>query len=161
MKIFFDTEFTGLQQDTDLMSIGLVSENGLEFYAELNDYRKDKVNDWIKANVENNFTGKNVMSMPDLRVALTDWLGMFDNVEMWSDCLAYDWVLFCEIWFGAFNVPQNIYYIPFDLSTLLKIKGFDPDVNREEFVGMKGPKHNALHDAWVIKRCHDKAMSIN
>lgn len=40
MKIFFDTEFTGLKKDTDLLSIGLVTETWEEFYAELYDYRK-------------------------------------------------------------------------------------------------------------------------
>ena len=32
MKIFFDTEFTGLHKNTTLISIGLVSETGDEFY---------------------------------------------------------------------------------------------------------------------------------
>lgn len=34
-KIFFDTEFTGLHQNTTLISIGLVSDEGERFYAEL------------------------------------------------------------------------------------------------------------------------------
>lgn len=38
MKIFFDTEFTGLQQNTSLISIGLVTEDDRSFYAELVDY---------------------------------------------------------------------------------------------------------------------------
>ena len=40
-KIFFDTEFTGLQLNTSLISIGLVTEHGFSFYAELNDYKKE------------------------------------------------------------------------------------------------------------------------
>ena len=40
MNIFFDTEFTGLQKDTDLISIGLISENNDVFYAEITDYDK-------------------------------------------------------------------------------------------------------------------------
>ena len=39
MKVFFDTEFTGLYKDTNLISIGLVSEDGKEFYAEIDDDR--------------------------------------------------------------------------------------------------------------------------
>jgi hypothetical protein len=31
-KIFFDTEFTGLHQNTTLISIGLISECGKNFY---------------------------------------------------------------------------------------------------------------------------------
>lgn len=33
IKIFLDTEFTGLTQNTSLISIGLVAETGEEFYA--------------------------------------------------------------------------------------------------------------------------------
>ena len=78
-------------------------------------------------------------------------------VEIWSDCLAYDWVLFCQLFGGAFGIPKEIYYIPFDLCTLLRAKGIDPDVNREKFAEMEGgEKHNALWDARVIKACCEK-----
>lgn len=81
--------------------------------------------------------------------------------EMWSDCLAYDWVLFCDLFGGAMKVPSNIYYIPFDICTLFKTRGVDPDINREEFAGITGPKHNALHDAKVIKACYEKLTAFN
>lgn len=58
MKIFFDTEFTGLHKDTTLISIGLVSEDGKTFYAEFNDYDKSQVNEWIKENVIDNLLMK-------------------------------------------------------------------------------------------------------
>ena len=38
MKIFFDTEFTGLHKDTTLISIGLIDENNRSLYIELTDY---------------------------------------------------------------------------------------------------------------------------
>ncbi len=63
-----------------------------------------------------------------------------------------------EVRGNAFNIPKAIYYIPFDLCTLFRIKGIDPDVSREEFAEMtKGSqKHNALWDAKVIKKCYKK-----
>lgn len=82
------------------------------------------------------------------------------KLEMWSDCLAYDWVLFCDLFGGALNIPSNVYYIPFDLATLFKLKGIDPDINREEYAGMTGQKHNALHDSLVIKACYEKVMAL-
>jgi hypothetical protein len=186
MKIFFDTEFTGLHQHTTLISIGLIAENGREFYAEFIDYDKDQIDDWLRENVIANLIYNN-----DENRAYTDgahtgrtgdkeyivrelegWLNSLgEHVEMWSDCLAYDWVLFCQLWGGPFNVPEWIYYIPFDLSTLFKIKGIDPDIDREEFAietDEKMPisyikklnKHNALQDAKVIKACYEKLMEI-
>lgn len=179
MKIFFDTEFTGLHQNTTLISIGLVSEDGRTFYAECNDYDPDQILPWIKDNVIAHLTLE-PSDVPDLPlivfddkenkwttvwggfrqvgVVLREWLKTFDQVEMWGDCLAYDWVLFCELFGGALCVPQHIYYIPFDLCTLMECKGIDPDINREEFAGMSGAKHNALHDAKVIKACYERLM---
>ena len=58
MKIFFDCEFTGLHKNTTLISIGLISEDNKTFYAELNDYDKTQVDDWIKENVINNLLFK-------------------------------------------------------------------------------------------------------
>lgn len=51
MKLFFDTEFTGLRKDTTLISIGIVSEDGRKFYAEFVDYDHSQVTPWIKENV--------------------------------------------------------------------------------------------------------------
>lgn len=162
MKIFFDTEFTGLYQNTNLISIGITAENGQEFYAEIEDFDKKYISQWIKENVISNLTGKNVIKKNELKDKLTRWLSQFDEVEVWSDCLAYDWVLFCQIWGGAKHVPSNVYYIPFDICTLMKAKGVDPDISREEFAGKEqfnfSRKHNAMHDARVVKACYDKLM---
>ena len=54
MKLFFDTEFTGLRKDTTLISIGIVSEDGRRFYAELTDYNENQCNKWINENVVKN-----------------------------------------------------------------------------------------------------------
>lgn len=159
MKVFFDTEFTGLHANTTLMSIGLVDEEGRTFYAELNDYDKSQVDEWLENNVVANFTGENTMNMQQLKLELTEWLAVYDSVEMWSDCLAYDWVLFNSIFGTAFDIPENIYYIPFDICTMMKLKGVDPDINREEYafngVPETAQKHNALWDAQVIRACYE------
>ena len=62
---------------------------------------------------------------------------------------------------GAFDIPKNVYYIPFDICTLFKAKGIDPDINREKFSELVdgSQKHNALWDAKVIKACYDKLMA--
>jgi hypothetical protein len=168
-KVFFDTEFTGLHQKTTLISIGLISDCGKTFYAELKDYDKSQVDEWINNNVISNLTmteDDNVAFLGSWRLvgdsetvkeALIIWFSQFEQVEIWSDCLSYDWVLFNQIFGHAFNIPKNIYYIPFDICTLFKAKGIDPDISREEFSNMKegSQKHNALWDAKVIKRCFE------
>jgi DNA polymerase III epsilon subunit-like protein len=59
MKVFFDTEFTGLHKKTTLISIGLVSDIGDCFYAEATDYDKDQCidNEFINTKVLPNLFG--------------------------------------------------------------------------------------------------------
>lgn len=102
-------------------------------------------------------------TIPHLKVELEKWLSQFESVEIWSDCLSYDWVLFNQIFGHAFNIPKNVYYIPFDICTLFYLQGIDPDINRENFVNYKinSHKHNALHDAKVIRECFVKLQDIH
>ena len=185
MKVFFDTEFTGLHQNTKLISIGLIDENGNTFYAESCDfmtgYADESDQQWAEIYIipRLKFYGKegkgynNVHMGAEktevfgettvIRDSLIEWLNGHDQQhEVWSDCLAYDWVLFNQLFGHAFNLPNSVYYIPFDICTLMKIKGIDPDINREEFAEMtKGAgKHNALWDAKVIRACYEKLQSI-
>jgi hypothetical protein len=189
-KVFMDCEMTGLHQGTTLISIGLISECDKTFYAELTDYDQNQIDEWLRENVINKLTLP--MPQGDTGVGewdaacdysasfdkdgsatykgvsaglpriLSDWLNNFEKVEMWSDCLAYDWVLFNQIFGHAFNIPKNVYYIPFDICTLFKAKGIDPDISREKFGCSEHysemPKHNALLDARVIKMCYEKLM---
>lgn len=50
MLVFLDTEFTEFVRP-DLISIALVSEDGREFYAELDDYQRDNCNAFVRKNV--------------------------------------------------------------------------------------------------------------
>jgi hypothetical protein len=176
MKLFFDTEFTGLHQNTTLISLGIISETGRSFYAEFTDYDKLQCDDWINNNVisklhikKNNtiFNDEILGDTKYIKNRLEDYLSEFDEIEIWSDCLSYDWVLFNELFGGAFNIPKNINYIPFDICTLFKIKNIDPDINREEFafggkenIPESAKKHNALWDAIVIRTCYNRLMEL-
>lgn len=192
MKIFFDTEFTGLHQNTTLISIGFIAEDGRTFYAEFDDFDRRQIDDWLQENVidnlrfaepnadeqewymahrgHNNPIGSDLYNGYSLEMRgdtltikneLFRWFSTFDQVEMWSDCLSYDWVLFNQIFGHAFNIPKNIYYIPFDICTLFKVVGIDPDINREKYAGIEDesvPKHNAGWDARVIRACYNRLV---
>ena len=178
MKCYFDMEFTGLHQNTTPVSIGIVDENNRTFYGEFSDYDKSQVDDWLQDNViahlELDESNENPYeydfgNVTDWRIkgdtkiikhAMELWFNYYSNpIEMWSDCLAYDWMLFCQLWGGALKVPEKIFYIPFDLCTLLWTRGLDPDINREDFVRGylkdEGKKHHSLHDARVIKAIYE------
>lgn len=185
MRVFFDTEFTGLHQKTTLISIGLVAETGDAFYAELTDYDARQLNDWLNDHVIRHLwcesgipattaeheiyaKGKRDYIAAQLRQWL-ETLGRYDyetggsgKLEMWSDVLAYDWILFCELFGGAMQIPECVYYIPFDLATLLAANRIGSDIDREHFAEMSdGPKHNALWDAKVIRACYQRIAGWN
>ena len=171
MKVFFDTEFTGLHRNTTLISIGLITEDERTFYAEFNDYDQTQLNDWLRKNVlpylhfvdihsttpklnlENHRMKAN---RPMVKQTLTKWLAQFGSIEMWADYPAYDWVLFCDLFDGSFNLPQGMTYNPFDVATLLKANGIDPTIDRRRFVGLEATIHNALDDARLAKACYEK-----
>lgn len=197
MKLFFDFEFTGLHAGTTPISLGIVAENFGFFYAEFTDYDETQIErekdggEFIKTNVldnlilekqnlkENDFyeyyKGDDLFAMQVrgnksfIAEKLKKWLFSFNTqLEMWGDCLHYDWVLFLDLFGSAFDLPECVYYIPFDICTLFKVKNIDPDINREEFVEdyIKtykeaddfSNKHNSLHDADIIMYCYNKLI---
>ena len=63
--IFFDTEFTGLIIDPRLISIGLVSEDGREFYAELSDtYQGSQCDQFVQEAVLPRLQGGDALNDP-------------------------------------------------------------------------------------------------
>jgi len=180
MRIFLDTEFTGLHQHTSLISIGLAADNGDIFYAERNDFDKAQLDDWVNDNVLPHLSGDlpavatlipssemvGCGNASEVEKALRLWLERFgekNSVEIWADVLAWDWVLLCNLMGGAFGLPEQIHYIPRDLSTLMVIRGIDPDTPREELgkvawshPKLKLTKHHALYDALLEKDIFEK-----
>lgn len=154
MRVFLNTECTGLHQDTILISLGLVDETGQSFYAAVVDSRDKMCSRFDPTECYGNAAW--------VAECLAKWLSKYKKVQVWADCSTYDWMLFCKLWGHEFSIPKNIYYAPYDLSTLLKIKDVDPDVNREAFAGMEigAEKHNPMWNAKVCKACYEKAISL-
>ena len=178
MKLFFDTEFTGLHKDTTLISIGLVDMNGRTFYAEFSDYDESQCDEWIKENVIKNLSlgdyehfqisRENTEVYGDkefIRCHLKNWLSKYDEVELVSDVCHYDMVLFIDIFGGAFDLPKNInpscHDINQDIARFYSISETGAfDKSREDILKyfsktIEGNKHNSLYDAKVIKEIYD------
>jgi len=167
--LFLDTEFTGLQQNTSLISLALIKDEENYFYAEFSDYRRENLDPWIKENVlsanrlddnPNNSINKLTRQITEVygdsdfvKYQLLNWIKQYKDIEIWADHVAYDWVLLCELFGGALNLPENISYIPFDVMTLLKLKGINPDTPREKLLDIRRDviPHNALSDAFITR----------
>lgn len=176
--IFFDTEFTGLQKDTNLISLGLVTDDNKELYLEIDNLDIEHMDNWIKENVL-----KNTVVYGDLRVEditeeknyyrgdkffirdrLNDFLSQYNDVQFVSDVCHYDFVLLIDLFGSAFDLPDNVnpscHDINQDIAHMFNIserEAFDKsreDLVKEDIENIKF-KHNSLYDAKVIKRIYE------
>lgn len=183
MKIFFDTEFTGLHKNTTLISIGMIDENKRSFYAEFIDYDETQCNDWIKENVINYLRRKGTHNLymeaydrinketsivgtkNQIKKKLEDWLSIYDEVELVSDVCHYDMVLFIDLFGTAFDLPRCInpacHDINQDIARYYEFSEKEAfDFSREELlqnnaITIEGDKHNSMYDAKVIKKIYE------
>ena len=111
--VFFDTEFTTLNVNgyPELISIGLVSDDGKEFYAELTDTWYEGICsqfaiDFVLPLLEG---GEARMTEAQLAVALKTWIEAFGDEEivLRSDAPGMDWPWLANI-FNAYAWPNNL-----------------------------------------------------
>ena len=158
MNLYFDTEFTGLQKDTSLISLGIIDENDHTFYAEFIDYNEAQCNQWITENVikkllindikygpyadtdENSTTVKGDKAF--VASQLWEWLKAHDDVMWVSDVCQYDMVLLIDLispTHNALNLPKFISSACFELNNeIAKFYGLSSkvafDKSREDIV---------------------------
>lgn len=169
----------GLQKDTQLISIGLVSDDGKEFYAEFIDVDVNQQDDWIKQNVLVNtayYGNKDIKGITDsnnyyigdkiiIQKYLKEWLLQFGDIQLISDVCHYDMVLFIDIFGSAFDLPENVcascHDINQDIAAYYMIDEKTAfDFSREQILSdneiyIEGDKHNSLYDAKVIKNLYN------
>lgn len=163
MKIFFDTEFTGLHKDTTLISIGLADYAGKRFYAELTDYDEDQCDDWVTENVlehlilsgneelKNELYGDEkatvvIGNRETVAEALREWLEnhKFYGVQFVSDVCHYDMVLLIDLlWGSAVDMPDYITPFCIDVAqSMAHVTGMNEqeafDISREQFLTDRG-----------------------
>jgi hypothetical protein len=104
MRVFVDTEFTDFI-DCDLISIGLVADDGREFYGERSDFEQETCSQFVRAAVlpQLGADPSRIFTREALRVALLMWLVQFANEPERVLCFDYggDWELLHDLLDGA------------------------------------------------------------
>lgn len=114
MNVFFDTEFTTCKKDViqTLISIGCVSENGHEFYAELSDtWHPANCSDFVVATVLPLLQGGEYrVTEAELAVRLKEWIeGLTcEEVILRTDAPMVDWPWIQELFTFHGCWPQNL-----------------------------------------------------
>ena len=145
MKLFFDTEFTGLHKNTTLISVGIAAEDGRRFYGVLNDFDRTQCTKWINENVLKGSV-EDLLCIPvsiiedigedgkyrDFWIASgnkrlvsihlnrwLNWIGGYDSIQFVSDVCHYDFVLLIDLITNggtAFDLPGNISPVCHDMN---------------------------------------------
>jgi hypothetical protein len=93
---------------------------------------------------------------------LIEWLSQFKKIEFWGDCIVFDWIVMLDLLLqgeSARNLPKKFNTVqPFDVMTLLEVKGENPKELRHLLLGIDPGenKHNALYDASITKKIYER-----
>jgi hypothetical protein len=164
MKYFYDTEFNEDGKTIDFISIGMVAEDGREYYAVSNEFDTRRVaqNDWLMDNVMPSIehqafvvsdhqgmplvrdiyvTDKDAKSKANIAWDIKQFIGTDRAPELWAWYGAYDHVCLAQLWGRMLDLPSQVPMFTNDLKTLVKLAG---NVRTPE---QSAGNHNALADA--------------
>lgn len=156
MRIWFDTEFIEDGKTIDLISIGLVREDGRMFYAENAECDLSKACPWVQANVLPHLRGESArQSRNRLAANIHSFVG--DKPEFWAWYGAYDWVVLCQLYGRMVDLPKGWPMFVHDLRQLM-----DALQGHDGFALPPKPakEHNALEDAIWTKDAWEHAQSV-
>lgn len=182
MKYFLDTEFIeGYRNVEDkklhvveLISIGMVCEDGRELYAISNEFDHSKANDFVREHVLtpefNHFSinrgsydlncmqlkTQHGMPIPAIRRKITQFVNpeVDKNIEFYGYFSDYDWVVFASIFGTMMDLPKGFPFYCLDLKQMMHERGLSSDWKRENCPDPTG-EHNALVDAKWNKQLFD------
>lgn len=155
MKFFYDTEFVEDGVTIDLVSIGIVAEDGREYYAVSSEFDlpKFQARPWMMENVwpslpqragAFDYLHPSVKTRSRIATDVYGFLTESDHtdVELWAWYGAYDHIALCQLYGKMIDLPASIPMWTNDLRQ--EVHRLDClDTLPEQAAG----KHNALDDA--------------
>jgi hypothetical protein len=145
MKFFLDTEFSDTGLQVHPISIGIVREDGREWYGEIQSLWRLDCDPWILRNVAPHLESAHGMDRKQASIAIREFIGD-EPAEFWAYWAAYDWVVFCQVMGGLMTLPKNVSPWIRDLAWL------DPTLARIRALEVVNPKpHHALFDARELR----------
>jgi hypothetical protein len=146
MRYWFDTEFIEDGKTIDLISIGIVAEDGRELYLESAEVNLDRASPWVKANVLPHLTGER-WSRISIEADVRNFVGYSGTQpEFWGYYADYDWVVLCQLFGTMMDLPKGWPMYCRDVKQLADSMG-NPALPKQSET-----EHHALADArWTKK----------
>lgn len=181
MKYWYDTEFLEDGKTIDLISIGIVAEDGRQYYAVNSHAPWDRIygHDWLMENVVPylpvEYDAPGVVALvgdaPEVKhpkVIASEVMEFlrpnpedYRHTELWAWCGAYDHVVTYQLWGPMSDVHGT--GLPFYTNDLKSIHDlFLTDEQREELRNLpfEGNAHNALDDARQLRDRYEYVANI-
>jgi hypothetical protein len=148
MRYFHDTEFDEDGKTINLISIGIVAEDGREFYACNTAADERWVRPWVRDNVFPHLPPRADtawMTRGGIREGIENFIAAgHSRPEFWCYYGASDWVVFYQLWGRLLDMPKG-YPKWFRELKQLAVDVDDPDLNT--LVPKPPNAHHALADA--------------
>lgn len=136
MRYFFDTEFIEDGKTIDLISIGIVAEDGRECYRESAEANLQKANPWVQQNVLPHLLGIGTsrQSIAEQLVVFCD-PETYGPPEFWAYYADYDWIALCQVFGTMMDLPKGWPMYCRDLKQVQDMFGlkFPPDPVQEHY----------------------------
>jgi hypothetical protein len=154
MKYWLDTEFIEDGKTIDLISIGIVAEDGRELYAQ-SDCDLSKASQWVVENVVRHLQ-PTFQPREDVRLEVLAFcdLDKYGKPEFWGYYADYDWVVLCQLFGSMMDLPKGWPMYCRDIKQLCDDKG-NPRLPEQG----KG-EHHALADARWNKAAWEFLLSV-
>lgn len=159
MRYYIDTEFRERPGTIELISIGIVAEDGRELYAEnaFFNWHDVPTDDWLQENVRPHLTGDRTIPAV-IRERVLQFAPPDKRPEFWGYFADYDWVVFAWLFGRMIDLPKGYPMwcrdVKQEMARLRLRKDDMPDFTYD------GAAHNALADAHFHRHLHREVLRV-
>lgn len=146
MRYWFDTEFHDDGYHIALISIGILAEDGREYYAISSDYDKSRATPWLRENVLPLLGDGPAKTRSTIQSELASFFSTGGVPEFWSECGEYDWIVLRQLFGSLTDWPQTWPYLSMD------IEQWRLQIAAPAFPAQAHGLHNALDDARMVRQ---------
>lgn len=156
MNFYFDTEFIDNGKTIDLISIGMINDNGETFYRVSSEFDVAEVleNPWLYENVwphiECDVIHEATYSKAEIAKDLLKFVDGHRGIEFWAYCGAYDFVVLRQLFGRGIDGPS---WIPFHYNEVQSFARWTGSPIIRTLTDKE--RHHALKDAKEVKAMCD------